>query len=92
MKNKFKKFKIKLKIIKNILFNWDHFFIMNLDERNLKKMLREQDFDMDSSYHGLQYYNVLYIIKQIASTIDDDDLVLKKAEFQAKAHEIKMKK
>lgn len=85
MKNKLKKIKIKLSVVWNIIFKWDHFFILNLDERNLKKMLREQDFDMDSMYHGLQHYNVMYIMNQIGNSIDQDEMVLQKARFQAKA-------
>ena len=54
---------------------WRHFIIMNLDERNLTKMLMgERDYDVDIRYHGLQKYNFAQLIKECSEFWTEEDM------------------
>lgn len=48
-------------------------------------MLKGDDFEVNEYYHKLQPYNVLFIKKTISDNIDEVDLALMKAQFQAEA-------
>lgn len=51
------------------------------------KHLKGEDVTMDFSYHKLQEYNFYDLIKKIADSKDDVDMMLGKAAFEAEAEE-----
>ena len=78
---------MRIKIAYRVLFYYEHYFIVNVTNENLKKTILHQDFDVDGIRFGLQEYNQNYILKNLAGQFDDDDLFLMRAEFEAKAEE-----
>lgn len=87
-----KKLKIKLEVIYKILTGkYKHFVIFNVDEKNLVKLLKGEDFDVDGKYYGLRHYCYLSMIKCLSNTIDENDMVCEKAHFESSATELKKK-
>jgi len=86
MKVWFNKFKIRIKVCWRILTRkYNHWIILNLDDDNIVKLLKDEDFDLDGQYHGLQPYVCNRMIQQYASNLDEVDMICQKAEFQANA-------
>ena len=67
------------------LFEYKHFFIVNVNTKNLEKSLLYDDFEITGYRCGLQQYNQNYIIKSMANSFDNDDLLLQRAELEAMA-------
>lgn len=87
-----KKFKIRLHAAYRILFRkYNHWVILNVSDENLIKLLKDEDFDTDMLYHGVQPYVFYRIIKMVSNSKDDIDMVLDKAKFEADATEYKRK-
>lgn len=84
-----KKFTVRIKIVWAILTNRKpHWVIIMLSREDLVDLLQEdEDFWPEVYHHGLQRYNVMQIIDRIREGIDDADLVLEKARFEAMAEE-----
>ena len=86
MKIKWSKLKQRLSLAFGVLtMKYDHWVFISVDRENLTKSLRKEDFEADLKYHGLQPYNVRYIISSIGNDIDPDALTLERAEFEAEA-------
>ena len=84
----FTRITIRLKLCYNILFNkYRHYIVINVDKKNLRMALSGEDFEVGGYYHGLQPYGYWLIIKNIAASKDDDDMILEKAKFEADAVE-----
>ena len=66
---------MKLYACYHILFEWDHWFIVTINKKNLQKLLNEQDFNMGLYIHGMRMYNVEEIIRGMASQKDPTDTV-----------------
>lgn len=62
-------------------------FIRITDEGFRALLTGEGDVDMKYSYHRLQEYNVWQLIQSMGDTKDEIDMMLMKAEFEAKAQE-----
>lgn len=79
-----KKLMIRLKVCFRILTMKDrHWFVYAIDEQNLIELIKGADFNVSVMYHGLQTYQVKLIIKAISDSIDDIDMILAKADFEA---------
>lgn len=75
-----------------VLFRYEHWFIVNLTEKQLIEHFKENDIDIQIKMCSLWEYNVLTIINRMHSSIDQDELILKKAEFEARAELLREKK
>lgn len=58
---------------------------ISLDKENLFKHLAQESFEVNVISHGLQEYNTARIIHEIAKNWDEDDLILMRSLFEAKA-------
>jgi hypothetical protein len=77
---------LRLKICWNVLFGkYKHYLLINIDKPNLIKLLEDEPFQIDGFHCGLQPYTYFKIIKSLAATKDDIDMVLDKAQFEADA-------
>lgn len=82
------KFKLRLRACYNILFRkYNHWVILDLDNENIIKLLKDENFDANILYHGLQPYNVYKIIQMVGNSKDDVEMLCYKAEFEANAAE-----
>lgn len=83
---KMMKLKLRLLACYRILFKrYNHWVILNVDEENLVKLLKDETFDTDILYHGVQPYVAYRMIKMVGNSQDDIDMALSKAEFEANA-------
>lgn len=82
---KINKFILRIRVAWSVLFIYDHFFIINLKRTELIRSFKGEDFDAEGYRVGLQPYNQQMIIKTMGENIDEDSLVLMKAEFEAMA-------
>jgi len=64
---------------------YDHWVVINLDEANLRELLKENDFECDAKYHGIQPYILYKMIDRISKTKDETDMFLEKMAFEAEA-------
>lgn len=86
MKIKLLKFKSRLLVAYRILFRkYDHWLIINVDKDNLIKLLKDEDFETDGYYHGIQPYVYFKMVERVASSKDEIDMMLEKAKFEAEA-------
>lgn len=86
--NRFQKFLVRLKCCYIILFRkYNHWVILNLDKENLIKLLTDKEFEVSMMYHGLQKWCIYKMIKKLSNTKNDIDMILEKAEFEAKSDE-----
>jgi hypothetical protein len=82
------KFWIRILTCYRILFlRYKHWVLIDIDLYNLVELLREKDFEVNSIHHGTQPYINSKMIKRLADTKDDIEMMLEKAEFEAKAEE-----
>jgi hypothetical protein len=89
----FFKLRIRLAVAYKILFRkYDHWAILNVDQENFVKMVKEEPFNVDISYHGVQPYGVHQIVRAVAKSKDEIDIILDKAQFEADAIEYITKK
>ena len=79
-----KKLKIKIRTFYSILFN-KHWVFIHISEKDIRKFLSGEDASVGITYCGLQRYTHRAIIKQVAESIDSDELILDKAAFEAEA-------
>lgn len=80
----FNKFWVRLSTAYRILFRkHNHWFLVNLSEPDLRLLLQDKLKEIRWMQHGLQQYNVIQIMKLVADNIDDDEMILKKADFEA---------
>ena len=86
-----KKIKTRLKACWNILFNYNHFVIINVDKENILRLITDKQFEIKGSYLGFQPYVYNKLIKSLAADKDDIDMVLDKAQFEADAQQFKNK-
>ena len=76
-----------------ILFNkHKHFIFISLKREELYKSLEQRQFNANMYRHGLQEYNVYYILRQLAASKDDVDMLLERMKFEGMAEEFKQKK
>ena len=88
-----KKLKIKLEVIyKIIIGKYKHFVIINVDDKNLVKLSKGEDFNVNGKYYGLSHYCYLSMIKCLSNNIDEIDMICEKAHDEAYATEIKKSK
>ena len=78
---------IRLKMVYKILFKNSHIILIDVDRENLVKILKDEDFEAKYSYAKLQPYLIAKIFDGLSNMHDDVDLILMKAEFQAKSEE-----
>lgn len=84
-----KKFFMRLSVAYRILFRRDkHWVYIHLDRENFKKLVKEEkDFSLEIDFHGMQKYNLLFMIKSISDEIGFTDMVEEKARFEANVDE-----
>lgn len=70
---------------KIIFRKYDHWVVLNVNDENLIKLLKEENFECDVEYHGLQPYVFRTMIKMVANEKDDNDMLLDKIIFEAEA-------
>ena len=85
-----RRIKTKLIICYKVLFRHKHCVVLNLDDDNLVNLLTDKETDINVIYFGMQPYIYNKMIKDMASEIDDVDMICAKAEFEAKALEKKI--
>jgi hypothetical protein len=82
----FNKLSIRLKVCYKILFRkYDHFVLINVDMENLVKIIKDENFETNLVYHGVQPYLAYRMIEMVAC--DEDEMILKKALFEGKVAE-----
>ena len=64
---------------------YDHWVILNLDEVNLVELLKDNDFEVDATYHGIQPYILHKMIERVSQDKDEIDMLLEKSAFEAEA-------
>lgn len=65
-----------------------HWVYIHLDRENFEKLvLEDEDFEAQMEFHGMQKYNLLFMLKQASSFIKFEDLVEEKARFEANLDE-----
>lgn len=80
------KWRCKLILLWRLFFtDHKHWIFISFNEESLVSLIKEESFEIDSVYHGLREYNVKKLFKMAANQIDDDQLILDKAEYEAKA-------
>jgi hypothetical protein len=62
---------------------YKHWYITNIDDENFKKFFKNQRYELDITYLGIRPYIFKRIIKNYARSIDDVDMILGKAQFDA---------
>jgi hypothetical protein len=60
---------------------------MSIDKKNLIKLIKEENIEVNIKHHGLVEYNIQMMCKFIADRKDDIDYVLDKAAYEAAAIE-----
>ena len=70
----------------------EHWFFVNIPEKELMKSFQRKAYEPLIIMGGLQEYNIKRIIKDLSNDIDDIDLMLGKAHFEAKAYELAKQK
>lgn len=71
---------------------YNHWVILNVDRKNLELLFKEEDFDVELYYHGLQPYVNKMIIKRVAEKTDDIEMLCDKVAFEVAAAEHSIKK
>lgn len=85
---KLKHIKIRLLICWNIITNrYNHFYILNVSDEDLKNCLSNKPYDTDGYYVGLQVYVAEKIVRDLAVRKDPIEVALDKAQFEADAIE-----
>lgn len=89
MKVQIGKFWYRLKVATKILCNPKlRWIFISIDEEGFRALLTgSSDVEANMSYHRMQEYNMWHLIQSLGSTKDDIDMMLMKAEFEAKAQE-----
>lgn len=59
--------------------------LISLDKFKIESLLKGEDTDPQITYHRIQPYVVMLMIKAAADSQSDIDMVLMKAEFEAEA-------
>lgn len=81
-----KKLKIRLKVCWYIISGkYTHWFIINLDRKNLINLLKNEDVDCDGFFHGIQPHIFNRIIKIISHSKNDAQMLLDKIKFETEA-------
>lgn len=65
----------------------DNWALLHIDDNNLLKLLQDKDFEVGVLYHGIRKYIIYVMIKAMAESKDDIDMVLDKAIFEGKTEE-----
>lgn len=68
-----------------ILFKHQHCALLSIEREELFNLFKGDAFDVHILYLGAQNYIVKKMIKQTAEGIDDIDIALEKAAFEAEA-------
>lgn len=66
---------------------YDHWVLLNIDDENLIRLLKDKDFEVTTPYHGTQPYVYNKMIQMVAKGFTEVDTVCAKAEFEAAAQE-----
>lgn len=62
-----------------------HWVLIDVDDKNLVELFKGNDFYADVLYHGVQPYVYYKMIKMVADSQTDVDMICAKAEFEAEA-------
>lgn len=71
---------------------YKHWVILNLTRKDLISLIKEEEYEMDIMYSGLQPYNYHQMVKGLANTRDEIDEILDKATYEANAQTYKINK
>jgi hypothetical protein len=83
-----KKLKLKITICWKILTGrFKHFTLISLDEENFTKFVNEYPFELHTIHYSMQPYNSMVLIKKIADSKSDADMILDRARFLHEADE-----
>lgn len=86
------KFLTRLKAAYRILFRkYDHWVILDVKKPELIKCLKDENFDVDVLYHGVQPYIYHKMIRMVAASKDSIEIALDKAQFEADSEEYNKK-
>lgn len=70
---------------------YNHWVLVNVDEENFIKVIKEEEFDCNFIYSGTLPYIYFLMLKKVSASKDDIDMALDKAQFEADASEYKRK-
>lgn len=77
---------IKIKVCYWILSGkYQHWFISNIDEKNLINLFVGETFEAEIMYCGMQPYVFKKVLKSIDSSISETEIALDKIEFEFNA-------
>lgn len=80
----FLKFLIRIKVCWLILTRkYDHWFIVNLSEKELIKQIEGEDYEPKVYMHGIRSYMMNKTVKDWADSISEVDMICEKANMEA---------
>lgn len=84
-RTRFGRFWLRLKVAFKLAFKEKHGICIYINENQLIELLSKDEIktDMRLSYFGIMEHQAFQIIKQIAETTDEIELICSKAEFEA---------
>lgn len=82
-----RKFRVRIKTCFDILFGKHQSWVLiKLEKKkDLVDLLEGKDIHVETTFEGLQKYNMLTLIKRIGDSLDMDELILEKAKFEGEA-------
>jgi len=84
MKTKRNKFWIRIRTCWYILTGkYKHWYLTHIDDENLKVFFKKGQYEIEVVYHGIRPYIFKTLVKHYAKSIDDVDMILEKATFDA---------
>lgn len=83
---KIRKFFLRWRTAWNIISGkYKHWTLVVVSRKQFEQMLLEKDFGVLRIDHGMREYNVAYLIRQLADSVDDDEMIMMKADYEADA-------
>jgi uncharacterized protein YueI len=76
----------KIKLIKHVLFKSENVIYIELSNADLQRFLSDRGYNFDVMTN-LHRYCEMQIIKEIANSLNENEIVLEKALFEAKVEE-----
>lgn len=82
-----RKLRTRIKVCYSILFgkNTSWMLIALKDKKDLENLIFDNDVDIKIIFEGLQKYNTMQLMKLMGDNIEEVDLILNKAHFEASA-------
>ena len=88
--NRFGRFWIRVKVARHLIFKQKHGVVLYLNEQQVKELIENNIFggDIKMSFFGLMEHQALQTIKFTSTAINDIDVALDKATFEAEVEDM----